>query len=73
WPALLMVDSAVIVDKNPPQPVLYYLEDEPIESTAYLMGRNPHRPFKREELIPINVNSLEYPPDKFMRKYHPTG
>ncbi|CAG8817799.1 14252_t:CDS:2, partial [Dentiscutata erythropus] len=31
-------------------PVLYYLEDEPIDSTKHLIGRNPKRPFKREEL-----------------------
>ncbi|CAG8550489.1 479_t:CDS:2, partial [Gigaspora rosea] len=42
--------AKVIVGKNPPQPVLYYLENEPIESTAHLMGHIPHRPFKREEL-----------------------
>jgi len=64
----------VIVGKNPPQPVLYYLEDEPIESTAHLMGRNPHRPFKREELQVIeNPEEVEYPPDNFIRKYHPSG
>jgi len=40
----------VIVSKNPSQLVLYYLENELIESTAHLMGHNPYRPFKREEL-----------------------
>ncbi|CAG8807398.1 15672_t:CDS:2, partial [Dentiscutata erythropus] len=40
----------VIVGKNPPQLVLYYLEDKPIDSTNHLIGRNPKRPFKREEL-----------------------
>ncbi|CAG8715843.1 2183_t:CDS:1, partial [Ambispora leptoticha] len=29
--------AKVIVGKNPPQPVLYYLEDQPIESIAHLM------------------------------------
>ena len=63
----------VIVGKNPPQPVLYYLENEPIESTAHLMGRNPYRPFKREELQVIeNPEEVEYPPDEFIRKYHPS-
>ena len=64
----------VIVGRNPPQPVLYYLEDEPVGSTAHLMGRNPHRPFKREELQVIeNPEEVEYPPDNFIRKYHPSG
>ncbi|CAI2197629.1 16710_t:CDS:2, partial [Funneliformis geosporum] len=31
----------VVIRRNPPQPVLYYLENEPIELTAHLMGRNP--------------------------------
>jgi len=57
----------VIVRRNPPQPVLYYLEGEPIESTAHLMGRNPKRPFKYEELQVIEKpDKIEYPPDRFM-------
>src|SRR3954471_6425794 len=51
----------------------YYLEDESIESTAHLIGRNPKRPFKYEELQVIEEpDKIEYPPDEFMRKYHPT-
>ena len=64
----------VIVGKNLPQPVLYYLEDEPIDSTKHLIGRNPKRPFKREELQVIeNPKKVEYPPDEFIQKYHPSG
>ncbi len=38
------------------------------------MGRNPKRPFKYEELQVIEeLNKIEYPPDRFMRKYHLTG
>ncbi|PKK57912.1 hypothetical protein RhiirC2_797186, partial [Rhizophagus irregularis] len=63
----------VVVRRNPPQPVLYYLENEPIESTAHLIGRNPKRPFKYEELQVIEEpDKIEYPPNGFMRKYHPT-
>ena len=37
------------------------------------MGRNPKRPFKYEELQVIEeLDKIEYPPDEFMRKYHPT-
>jgi hypothetical protein len=64
----------VVIGRNPPQPVLYYLEDEPIESTAHLIGRNPKRPFKYEELQVIEEpDKIEYPPDEFMRKYHSTA
>ena len=47
----------VIVGRNPPQPVLYYLESEPIESTAHLMGRNPKRPFNtgRNDLNQVSI------------------
>ncbi len=38
------------------------------------MERNPKRPFKYEELQIIEeLNKIEYPPNRFMRKYHPTG
>jgi hypothetical protein len=64
----------VVIGRNPLQPVLYYLEDKPIESTAHLIGQNPKRPFKFEELQVIEEpDKIEYPPDEFMRKYHPTG
>jgi len=64
----------VVIRRNSPQSVLYYFEDEPIESTAHLMGRNPKRPFKYEEFQVIEEpDKIEYPPDEFMQKYHPTG
>src|SRR5687767_6183625 len=64
----------VVIRRNPLQPVLYYLEDEPIESTAHLIERNPKCFFKYEELQVIEEpDKIEYPPDEFMQKYHPTG
>ena len=48
WSLRVFKIKRVVIGKNPPQPVLYYLEDEPIESTAHLIGRNPKRPFKYE-------------------------
>ena len=50
WSLRIYKIKRVVIGRNPPQPVLYYLEDEPIESTAHLIGRNPKRPFKYEEL-----------------------
>jgi hypothetical protein len=50
WSLRIYKIRKVVVGKNPPQPVLYYLEKEPVESTQHLMGRNPRRPFKMEEL-----------------------
>src|SRR5437868_14981370 len=74
WSLRVFKIKRVVIGRNPPQPVLYYLEDEPIESTAHLIGRNPKRPFKYEELQVIEEpNKIEYPPDEFMRKYHLTG
>src|SRR5947207_5016199 len=74
WSLRVYRIKRVVVGRNPPQPVLYYLEGEPIESTAHLIGRNPKRPFKYEELQVIEEpDKIEYPPDGFMRKYHPTG
>src|SRR5437763_6963816 len=71
WLLRMYKIKRVVVGRNPPQPVLYYLEDEPIESTAHLIGRNPKRPFKYEELQVIEEpDKIEYPPDNFMRKYH---
>src|SRR5436190_14992441 len=74
WSLRVFKIKRVVIGKNPPQPVLYYLEDEPIESTAHLIGRNPKRPFKYEELQVIEEpDKIEYPPDEFMQKYHHTG
>ena len=74
WSLCVYKIKRVVIGRNPPQPVLYYLEGEPIESTAHLMGRNPKRPFKYEELQVIEEpNKIEYPPDEFMRKYHSTA
>ena len=71
WSLRVYKIKRVVIGRNPPQPVLYYLEDEPIESTAHLMGRNPKRPFKYEELQVIEEpDKIEYPPNEFMRKYH---
>src|ERR1043165_6276652 len=49
WSLRVYRIKRVVVRRNPPQPALYYLEGEPIESTAHLMGQNPKRPFKYEE------------------------
>ncbi|GBC36908.2 hypothetical protein RIR_jg29144.t1 [Rhizophagus irregularis DAOM 181602=DAOM 197198] len=74
WSLRVYKIKRVVIGKNPPQPILYYLENGPIESTAHLMGRNPKRLFKFEELQVIEEpDKIEYPPDEFMRKYHPTG
>src|SRR6266480_5772354 len=50
WSLHVYKIKRVVIGRNPPQPVLYYLENEPIEFTAHLIGRNPKRPFKFEEL-----------------------
>jgi hypothetical protein len=74
WNLRVFKIKRVIIGRNPPQPVLYYLENKPIKSTVHLIGRNPKRPFKFEELQVIEESDkIEYPPDEFMRKYHPTG
>src|SRR6184192_396569 len=38
WSLCMYKIKRVIIGRNLPQPVLYYLEDKPIESTAHLMG-----------------------------------
>ena len=38
WSLRVYRIKRVIVGRNPPQPVLYYLKSEPIESTAHLIG-----------------------------------
>ena len=74
WSLRIYKIKRVVIGRNPPQLVLYYLENEPIESTAHLMGLNPKRPFKYEELQVIEEpDKIEYPPNGFMRKYHSTG
>ncbi|CAG8776730.1 1956_t:CDS:1, partial [Rhizophagus irregularis] len=73
WSLRVYKIKRVVIRKNPPQPILYYLENGPIESTAHLMGRNPKRPFKFEELQVIEEpDKIKYPPDEFMWKYYPT-
>ena len=67
WSLRVYKIKRVVIGRNPPQPVLYYLEDRPIESTTHLIGRNPKRPFKYEELQVIEKpDKIEYPPDRFM-------
>ena len=74
WSLRVFKIKRVVIGKNLSQPVLYYLKDEPIESTAHLIGRNSKRPFKYKELQEIKEpDKIKYPPDEFMRKYHPTG
>ncbi len=74
WSLRVYRIKRVVVRKNPSQPVLYYFEGEPFESTAHLMKRNPKRFFKYEELQVIEEpDKIEYLPDGFMQKYHPTG
>ena len=69
WSLRVYRIKRVIVRRNPLQPVLYYLESELIESTAHLIGRNPKRPFKFEELQVIEKpDKIEYLPDNFMQK-----
>src|SRR5436305_613425 len=71
WSLRVYKIKRVVIGRNSPQPVLYYLENEPIELTAHLIGRNPKRPFKYEELQVIEEpDKIEYLPDNFMRKYH---
>src|ERR1043165_2402792 len=73
WSLRVFKIKRVVIGKNPPQPVLYYLKDGPIDSTAHLIGWNLKRPFKYEELQVIEEpNKIEYQSDEFMRKYHPT-
>src|SRR6266480_2606253 len=74
WSLRVYKIKRVVIGKNSPQPILYYLENELIESTAHLIGQNPKRSFKFEELQVIEEpDKIEYPPDEFMRKYHSTG
>src|SRR6266480_4634021 len=71
WSLRVYRIKRVVIGKNSPQPVLYYLENEPIELTAHLIGRNPKRPFKYEELQVIEEpDKIKYSPNNFMRKYH---
>src|SRR3954454_11970660 len=73
WSLRVYKIKRVIIGRNPPQPVLYYLENKPIELTTHLMERNPKRPFKYEELQVVEEpNNIEYSPDGFMQKYHLT-
>ncbi|CAI2194885.1 15172_t:CDS:1, partial [Funneliformis geosporum] len=38
WSLRIFKIKKVVIRRNPPQPVLYYLENKPIESTAHLIG-----------------------------------
>ena len=38
WSLRVYKIKRVVIGRNPPQPVLYYLENESIGSTAHLMG-----------------------------------
>src|SRR4051794_18402906 len=68
WNLRVFKIKRVVIERNLPQPVLYYLENKPIKSTAHLIGRNPKRPFKYEELQVIKEpDKIEYSPDEFMR------
>jgi hypothetical protein len=68
WSLRVFKIKRIVIGRNLPQLVLYYLENEPIESTAYLIGR---KSFKYEEFQVIEEsNKIKYPPDEFMRKYH---
>ena len=74
WNLRVYKIKRVVIGKNSPQLILYYLENVPIESTAHLMGQNPKRPYKFKEFQVIKEpDKIEYPPDEFMRKYHPIG
>ena len=46
WSLRVYRIKRVVIGKNPPQPILYYLENEPIESTAHLKGLLGFRPIK---------------------------
>ena len=71
WSLRVFKIKRVVIRRNLSQSVLYYLKDEPIESTDHLMGRNPKRPFKFKELQVIEEpNKIEYPLNEFMHKYH---
>src|SRR5947207_15139998 len=48
WSLCVYKIKRVVIRRNSLQPILYYLEDKPIRSTAHLMRRNPKRPFKFE-------------------------
>uniref|UniRef100_U9SXV8 Uncharacterized protein n=1 Tax=Rhizophagus irregularis (strain DAOM 181602 / DAOM 197198 / MUCL 43194) TaxID=747089 RepID=U9SXV8_RHIID len=71
WSLRVYKIKQVVIGKNLPQLVLYYLKNEPIKLTAHLIGRNPKRPFKYEELQVIEESDkIEYLLDNFMWKYH---
>ncbi|PKC53296.1 hypothetical protein RhiirA1_479581 [Rhizophagus irregularis] len=71
WSLRVYKIKQVVIGKNLPQLVLYYLKNEPIKLTAYLIGRNLKRLFKYEELQVIEESDkIEYLLDNFMWKYH---
>ena len=56
---VIYIDKAIFID-------IYPLKKFP-DATAHLMGQNPKRPFKYEELQVIEKpDKIEYPSDGFM-------
>ena len=49
----------IVVMKN--EPVLYYLGDDDNEYA-------PKRGFVREELLYVNIDTLQYPPQEYIRR-----
>src|SRR3954451_19741230 len=71
WSLCVYTIKRVVTERNPPQPILYYLEDKPIGFTTHLMEQNSKRPFKFEKLQVIEEpDKIEYLPNNFMQKYH---
>ena len=67
WLLCIYKIKRVVIRRNLSQPVLYYLENKPIESTAYLIEQNPKQPFKYEKLQVIEEpDKIKYPPNRFM-------
>src|SRR5947207_13001754 len=64
WSLRMYKIKRVVVRRNQPQPVLYYLEDEPIESTAHMIERTPKGPLnmrnfkKLKSLIKLSIRQM---------------
>ncbi|CAI2173515.1 17682_t:CDS:2, partial [Funneliformis geosporum] len=59
WNLYVFKIKRVVIGRNPSQPVLYYLENKPIESTAHLIRQNPKKPFKYEKLQDVRKSMSE--------------